>query len=81
MKRPKANILSTNFDPSPYEITEIKGSRITAERDGHNFVRNASFFKKIAKQSTSDSDDDDDYVFPKETISDEQHVQRRPLRK
>ena len=77
MKRPKANKLSTNFDPSPYEITDIKGSRITAERDGHKIVRNASFFKKITKQSTNDSDDDD-YVFPKETISDEQ---RQPLRK
>ena len=76
VKRPKANKLSTNFDPSPYEITEIKGSRITAERDGHKIVRNASFFKKITKQSSSDSDDDD-YVLPKETISDEQ----QPLRK
>eukprot|EP00794_Sanderia_malayensis_P006375 gene6375-biopygen5272 len=78
VKKPKANKLSTNFDPSPYKITDITGTRITAERDGHEIVRNASFFKKIAAQSTSDSGDDD-YAFPKETIPDEQA--QRPFRK
>eukprot|EP00794_Sanderia_malayensis_P021167 gene21167-biopygen14711 len=79
VKKPKANKLSTNFDPSPYKITDITGTRITAERDGHEIVRNASFFKKIVAQSTRDSDDDD-YAFPKETIPHEQAVQR-PFRK
>eukprot|EP00794_Sanderia_malayensis_P001428 gene1428-biopygen1178 len=46
VKKPKANKLSTNFDPLPYKITDITGTRITAERDGHKIVRNASFFQK-----------------------------------
>ena len=35
VKVPKANKLSTNFDPLPFEIIEIKGTRITAKRNRH----------------------------------------------
>ena len=79
VKVPKANKLSTNFDPLPYEITEIKGTKITAKRNGHYIVRNASFLKKIAVEHMADSDDDE-YMTSKKTIPEKQGVEKQPLR-
>ena len=80
VKVPKANKLSTNFDPLPYEITEIKGTRITAKRNGHYIVRNASFFKKIAVEHMADSDNDE-YMNSKKTLPEKQVVKKQPLRR
>ena len=80
VKVPKANKLSTNFDPLPYEITEIKGTRITAKRNGHYIVRNVSFFKKIAVEHMADSDDDE-YMTSKKTLPEKQGVEKQPLRR
>uniref|UniRef100_A0A669DPM2 Gypsy retrotransposon integrase-like protein 1 n=1 Tax=Oreochromis niloticus TaxID=8128 RepID=A0A669DPM2_ORENI len=46
-RQPKHNKLSTPYNAKPYNVTKVKGSEITATRDGHSIVRNASFFKKI----------------------------------
>ena len=78
VKVPKANKLSTNFDPLPYEITEIKRTRITAKRNGHYILRNASFFKKIAVEQMADSDDDE-YMTSKKTLPEKQGVEKQPL--
>ena len=35
----------TPYDPKPFLITEKKGSKVTAERDGQQHTRNSSYFK------------------------------------
>ncbi|CAB4008302.1 leucine zipper transcription factor 1 [Paramuricea clavata] len=42
----KANKMSTKYDPIPYEVTNRRGNRITAIRNGKYITRNISFFKK-----------------------------------
>ena len=80
VKKPKANKLSTNFDPLPYKIIEIKGTKITASRNGHDIVRNVSFFKKIAEKPASDCDEDE-YTTSTGTVLDEQSAQKQPIRR
>ena len=47
IKQPKANKLSTPFNPVPLVVEEKKGSMITAS-DGHKIVtRNSSMFKVV----------------------------------
>ena len=64
----KQNKLTPFYNPQPYQITHIKGTMITAERQGHTISRNASFFKKFSGEvsakiqqeaETADNDDDD----------------------
>ena len=66
---PKQNKLSPFYNPQPYQITHIKGTMVTAERQGHTITRNASFFKKFSgevsakiQQETETADNDDDDV-------------------
>ena len=40
--------MSTPFKPEPFEITDKKGSMITAQNAEHTVTRNASFFKKLS---------------------------------
>ncbi len=47
IKQPKQNKMSTPFKPEPFEITDNKGSMITAQNAEHSVTRNASFFKKL----------------------------------
>ena len=47
IKQPKQNKMSTPFKPEPFEITDKKGSMITAQNAEHIITRNASFFKKL----------------------------------
>ncbi|CAB4020398.1 Transposon Tf2-9 poly [Paramuricea clavata] len=46
VRQPKANKMSTKYDPIPYEVTNRRGNRITAIRNGKYITRNISFFKK-----------------------------------
>lgn len=47
VKQPASNKLTPAYDPQPFQVTEVKGNQITAERDGKQIIRNSSFFKKI----------------------------------
>lgn len=47
VKQPKENKLSTPFDPKPYQITDKKGTMVTAAREGKSITRNTTFFKPI----------------------------------
>ncbi|XP_022803357.1 uncharacterized protein K02A2.6-like [Stylophora pistillata] len=47
IKQPKHNKLSTPFCPEPLEITQKKGSMVTAQNADHSVTRNSSFFKKL----------------------------------
>ncbi|CAB4043738.1 Hypothetical predicted protein [Paramuricea clavata] len=62
IQQPKANKLSTPFNPRPYKVVARKGSMVTAERGSHKLTRNVSFFKKIKatfipKDATVDESD------------------------
>ncbi|XP_075948276.1 reeler domain containing 1 [Anarhichas minor] len=48
-RQPKHNKLTTPYNSKPYTVTKVKGSMITAARNGHFIVRNSSFFEKITK--------------------------------
>ena len=47
VRQPKSNKMSTKYDPIPYEVTNRRGNRITAIRNGKYITRNISFFKKF----------------------------------
>ncbi|XP_014666499.1 PREDICTED: uncharacterized protein K02A2.6-like [Priapulus caudatus] len=47
VKARRENKLSTPYISVPYEVTQKKGTCITAKRGDHKITRNASFFKRI----------------------------------
>ena len=47
IQQPKENKLTTPFDPKPYEITNKKGTIVTARREDKAITRNSTFFKPI----------------------------------
>ena len=48
VKQPKQNKLSTNFNPTPLQVTHTKGSMITVQRpDGSSLTRNSSLFRHL----------------------------------
>ena len=51
---------TTYYDPKPYKVKSIKGSMITATRDGRDITRNCSFFKQVLKQGNQDSEFESD---------------------
>lgn len=53
VRQQKRNKITPYYDPVPYTVVAVKGSIVTAERQGCWIVRNSSFFKQIprAKQS------------------------------
>ena len=51
VRQKKQNKRSSFYDPLPYKVISLKGSMITARRQGHQIVRNSSFFKKISPQN------------------------------
>ena len=55
VRQKKHNKLSSFYNPLPYKVTSMKGSMITAERQGHQMVRNSSFFKKVYVQDVGSS--------------------------
>jgi hypothetical protein len=59
-KQPKHNKFTTPFNSKPYAVSEVKGSMITATRDGHFITRNSSFFKKIISETEDALTDPDE---------------------
>ena len=47
MKQHQRNKLYLPWNPSPYRVTRVKGSQITAKRRGVTVTRNSSHFKRI----------------------------------
>ena len=68
VKQPKENKLSTPFDPKPYQITNRKGTMVTASREDKSITRNSTFFKPIHGhvQVPPTNDDSDDFTGPAE---------------
>ena len=55
----KQNKLSTRFNPVPYTVIKIKGTRITARNNNKFITRNVSFFKKLSDKTVVEESDDD----------------------
>ena len=53
VRQRKRNKLTSRFIPKPYEITDIKGTMITARRKDHQITRNCSHFKLFTGNSNS----------------------------
>ena len=95
LRQRKKNKFSTNFDPSPFQVTGKKGTMITAIRNGKYVTRNISQFKKIGPDvvgpdynTESEDDDEDDIpshgnpqpnVFPRNPVHPERD-RRYPIR-
>jgi hypothetical protein len=63
-----ANKLQAPFDPSPYRVTKVKESMVTAERNQKNVTRNISFFKKIeGKIECDESEEEEDEYYQNES--------------
>jgi len=81
VKTPKINKFSSHYDPVPYEVTNIKGSMITASRPGHTITRNIAFFKKTTAwmpyKKEEEGDEDDLITFP--TQQQQQPQQQPPV--
>ena len=67
VKQERKNKMSTPFNPKPLTIVDIKGTMITASREGTKITRNASHYKLLPKTQEysysdcqSDSDDERD---------------------
>jgi hypothetical protein len=51
VRQTKVNKLTPRFNPQTYQVTEIKGTMITASRADHMITRNCSHFKKFLGKS------------------------------
>ena len=50
VRQPRENKLTTPFNPEPLEITQKKGTMVTARNSRKSITRNSSFFKKVPFQ-------------------------------
>ncbi|KAK9729923.1 Integrase core domain, partial [Popillia japonica] len=60
-KQNQTDKLTPAFNPLPYKITLIKGTKVTAERENSVITRNASFFKPYISRSNNYSDPNPDF--------------------
>ena len=58
----KYNKLSTRFDPVPFQVVRLNGTKVTACRNGKYITRNVSHFKVIDAEIQDDDEEEDDLV-------------------
>lgn len=60
--QPRRNKLTAPYNYTPYKVTTVKGSMVTAEWNGHRVTRNSSFFKKLdpGLRDTSTTEEDEE---------------------
>eukprot|EP00795_Rhopilema_esculentum_P010266 gene10266-18960_t len=84
VKQARKNKLTSKFDPKPYRVIDIRGTKVIAERSDHRITRNISFFKKFynsfESQIDSETDDDDDDTVQTDTEPEADIVRRYPRR-
>lgn len=49
-RQQKQNKLTTPYSTKPLTVTRVKGTMVTAERQGHSITRNCSFFKRLNQE-------------------------------
>ncbi|KAL1467284.1 hypothetical protein MTO96_042287 [Rhipicephalus appendiculatus] len=69
-KQVRRNKLTPNFDPDPYVVTEVQGSKDTAVGRGKEITRNSSFFKKVqcGHKPLESDDEEEDFLFPRNAV-------------
>ena len=78
VEQAKQNKLYTPFDPKLLQITDKKGSMVTARREDKAITRNSSFFKPIRGQVSEPPPTNEDDVL--DTSTPDQPVLRRSER-
>ena len=63
IKQPKQNKMSTPFKPEPFEITDKKGSMVTAQNAEQAVTRNVSFFKKLPSNISASPEEEQSTPF------------------
>ena len=58
-RQEKKTKLTTPYDHKPYQVESVKGSMITAKREGKSLTRNSSVFKKILTNPEMIQNDED----------------------
>ena len=71
IKQPKANKLTTPFNPKPYKVVSRKGSMITAKQGEHSITRNSSYFKPVIAEEEENEEDKSDLEEEEELTKDE----------
>lgn len=56
-RQDRSNKFSPYYDPHPYTVTKVNGSRITASRSGVSICRNSSFFKDASTVQVKQHED------------------------
>ena len=69
---------TTRYQSRPFKVTQRKGNRVTAERNGKYITRNVSFFKKYEHAANTTSEDEDFYDF--DSFSEQQCAQENEPR-
>ena len=59
IRQSKHNKFTTQYDPRPFKVVRIKGSMITAYRDGKYLTRNISQCREVGKIEQIENDDTD----------------------
>ena len=88
IRQKRRNKFSSNFDPKPYRVVKVKGTTITALRNGHYVTRNISFYKRIPKndkmgdiaESLEDGLEEDSFVNQPQTMQENELQVRYPRR-
>ena len=55
IKQKRSNMLTPYHDPNPFTVIDIKGSMITAARDGEKKSRNSSHFKRLRRRDSTET--------------------------
>ena len=67
------------FEPKPLFVTKQNGTMLTAECNGREITRNASFFKPSPKQPDEvSSDEEEDNLIPEQAETPSQDPERQP---
>ena len=69
VKQPKANKLTTPFNPKPYKVVSRKGSMITAKQGEHSITRNSSYFKPVIAEEEENEEDKSDVEEEEEELT------------
>ena len=78
VRQKRKNKFSTKFDPKPYRVVRVKGTMITACRDGHYVTRNISFYKKLPDRDDVQIDNGFENDEINEEHREEHREERRP---
>ena len=59
VKQKPLNKPETAFNPLPYQVTDIKGTMVTAENKGHKVTRNSSRLKPLMRSQMLPAEDEE----------------------